>query len=56
MEYFSYLIGHEGEGSLYSVLKEEGLAESVTGMVDHEMRIMSMMVIDVNLTEKGYNE
>ena len=56
VDYFSYLLGHEGDGSLSQVLKEEGLANSLEADVEHEMRVMTTFIIQVDLTERGYKE
>jgi secreted Zn-dependent insulinase-like peptidase len=51
--YVSNLVGHEGEGSLLSSLKAEGLAEGVAAGVGLGWRGGSLFSVDVSLTEKG---
>jgi insulysin len=41
LDYFSHLIGHEGENSLLSYLKQQGLALELSTGVDHEMDSIS---------------
>jgi secreted Zn-dependent insulinase-like peptidase len=53
VSYVSNLIGHEGEGSLLSLLKKEGLAESLAAGSGLSWRGGSMLSISIALTEKG---
>merc|ERR1711871_1936800 len=50
--YASNLLGHEGEGSLLSVLKAKGLATSLGAGVDN-YDSFSLYSVGVSLTEKG---
>ena len=56
-DYISHLIGHEGEGSLLSVLKQKGLVTHVSAGVAHEgydrSTIGYMFNVTFVLTEKG---
>ena len=56
LDYFAYLIAHEGQNSLFSVLREEGLITDLSADVEHELRVMSTFIISCDLTEKGYEE
>lgn len=53
LEYFSHLVGHEGENSLLSYLKQEDYAMSLSCGSDHEMDCFSEFKITVVLTKKG---
>jgi len=50
--YASYLIGHEGEGSLLSALKERGWATSLSAGVD-DLNCGSLFEVEINLTHAG---
>jgi secreted Zn-dependent insulinase-like peptidase len=54
--YVSNLIGHEGEGSLLSQLKKEGLAESLAAGAGLGWRGGSLLSVSITLTEKGVDE
>jgi insulysin len=51
--YFSHLIGHEGEGSILSYLKEQGWANSLSAGGYTISQGNSTFGVDVDLTEKG---
>lgn len=53
--YLGNLVGHEGEGSLLSQLKAEGLAESLYAGTGLTWRGGSLFSVGVSLTEKGIN-
>ena len=53
LNYLSHLFGHEGENSLLSYLKSEGLALDLGAGEDHSMNTFSALMIDIYLTEKG---
>ena len=53
LAYVGNLVGHEGEGSLLSRLKSEGLAESVAAGSGLGWRGGSLFSVTINLTEKG---
>jgi len=53
LNYISFLVGHEGENSLLSYLKHEGLAQSVESSVDHWIGCLSLFVVEIKLTKKG---
>ncbi|MDX1734342.1 MAG: insulinase family protein [Halioglobus sp.] len=53
MAYVGNLVGHEGEGSLLSQLKAEGLAESLAAGSALAWRGGSLFSINIALTEKG---
>ena len=48
-----FLIGHEGKGSLLSLLKEEGLATGLSAGGGERKRDYASFEITVQLTEKG---
>lgn len=53
MSYLGNLVGHEGEGSLLSQLKAEGLAESLAAGSGLGWRGGSLFSVSVTLTEQG---
>ncbi len=52
--YASYLLGHEGEGSLLYVLKQKGWAESLAAGDGLDNRFAATLDIDIKLTAEGY--
>jgi len=56
VSYVSNLIGHEGEGSLLSQLKGEGLAEGLSAGAGLSWRGGSLLSVNVSLTEKGVEQ
>jgi insulysin len=48
--YYSFLFGHEGENSLLSYLKSEGLANELSAGGDHELWSFSSFYVDISLT------
>jgi len=53
MAYVSNLVGHEGEGSLLSALKREGLADGLSAGTGLSWRGGSVFSVSVALTERG---
>lgn len=53
LAYLGNLVGHEGEGSLLSQLKREGLAESLAAGTGLQWRGGGLFSVSVTLTEKG---
>ncbi|MAT91693.1 MAG: peptidase M16 [Halioglobus sp.] len=53
VSYLGNLVGHEGEGSLLSVLKAEGLAESLSAGAGLGWRGGSLFSVSITLTERG---
>lgn len=53
LAYFAFLFGHEGENSLLSYLKSEGLANELSAGGDHELWSFSNFYVDISLTKKG---
>ncbi|MEO1079789.1 MAG: insulinase family protein [Pseudomonadota bacterium] len=53
MAYISNLVGHEGEGSLLSALKREGLADGLSSGSGLSWRGGALFQINVGLTERG---
>ena len=51
--YLGNLIGHEGEGSLLSALKKEGLAEGLSAGQGLAWRGGALFSVNISLTEKG---
>ncbi len=51
--YLGNLIGHEGAGSLLSVLKQEGLAEGLSAGQGLAWRGGALFSVNISLTEKG---
>ncbi len=56
LSYVSNLVGHEGEGSLLSQLKLEGLAESLAAGSGLSWRGGGLLSVNIALTEKGVDE
>ncbi|TGD74117.1 peptidase M16 [Mangrovimicrobium sediminis] len=56
LAYLGNLVGHEGEGSLLSRLKAEGLAESLAAGTGLAWRGGGLFSVTVTLTEKGVTE
>jgi insulysin len=56
VSYVSNLVGHEGEGSLLSQLKAEGLAESLAAGAGLGWRGGGLMSVNVSLTAQGVEE
>ena len=54
-QYFARLIGHEGENSLFSYLKEEDYAMELNASDRRFKDWMSLLKIDIILTKKGLN-
>ncbi|KAL4454183.1 hypothetical protein ABPG74_012140 [Tetrahymena malaccensis] len=52
-KYISHLIGHEGENSLLSFLKEEGLALELSSGYHDYMNLFTIFEIEIKLTQKG---
>lgn len=53
LHYYSHLFGHEGENSILSWLKNEGLALSLSAGPDHDLWGFSEFRIVIKLTKKG---
>ncbi len=53
VSYLGNLVGHEGQGSLLSQLKEEGLAESLSAGAGLGWRGGALFSVSIALTEKG---
>ncbi|RLA48994.1 MAG: peptidase M16 [Gammaproteobacteria bacterium] len=53
VSYLGNLVGHEGEGSLLSQLKAEGLAESLSAGAGLGWRGGALFSVSISLTEKG---
>lgn len=53
-ELLTALLGHEGEHSLLSHLKEEGLATAISAGVSFEASDMAWVEVDLTLTDSGY--
>lgn len=56
MNYVGNLVGHEGQGSLLSQLKAEGLAEGLAAGSQLGWRGGSMFGVNITLTEKGMGD
>lgn len=56
MNYLSHLFGHEGENSLFSYLKEQGLALKLSSSGSHEIDTFSRFDLTITLSEKGLKE
>lgn len=56
LNYISFLLGHEGENSLASLLVDEGLAESVECSSENLMSLFSCLELRITLTEEGLKD
>ena len=56
VSYIASLLGHEGEGSALALLKQRGLAESLSAGGGFTDDYNAMMSIRVGLTQRGVNE
>ncbi|MEH6635080.1 MAG: insulinase family protein [Halioglobus sp.] len=56
VSYLGNLVGHEGEGSLLSQLKAEGLAEGLSAGAGLGWRGGALFSVNISLTEKGAAE
>jgi insulysin len=56
VSYLGNLVGHEGEGSLLSQLKAEGLAESLSAGAGLGWRGGALFSVAITLTEKGASD
>jgi len=60
LDYISWLLGHEGQGSLISLLKKRNLAITIDVNEDPSgfefNSLYSMLAIEITLTDKGYSE
>jgi insulysin len=54
--YVSHLLGHEGEGSLLSQLKQEGLATGLTCGTQSFLGCVSTFEVEITLTQKALND
>lgn len=53
-DYVAYLLGHEGEGSLFQRLKQRGYAESLSAGLAMDTEHHALFALSVKLTEEGY--
>lgn len=53
-EYISFLIGHEGENSLLSLLVKEGLAYELSAGSNDEYHSYTEFSVTITLTDKGF--
>jgi secreted Zn-dependent insulinase-like peptidase len=56
LEYIGFLVGHEGEGSLLSLLKAQGWAEALAAGGGFSWRGGSAFYISITLTESGMQQ
>jgi len=54
LRYLSHLIGHEGENSLLSLLKAEGLATELSAGADEEIHLFHHFNVRIKLTPHGF--
>ncbi|KAG8823841.1 hypothetical protein FRC19_003029 [Serendipita sp. 401] len=54
--YISHLIGHEGPGSIFNLLHEQGLATTLSCGLHSAGRGVSLMDIDITLTKLGLGQ
>jgi secreted Zn-dependent insulinase-like peptidase len=50
------LIGHEGENSLLSYLKEHDLADTIETDIDHWADCVTLFTIDIKLTKNALDK
>ncbi len=53
VQFLSHLLGHEGEGSLLALLKENGWAEGLSSGLSLSTKNESLLVVQVQLTRSG---
>lgn len=53
LQYFSHLLGHEGENSIMSYLKKDGYVLSLTCGGSSRLECESYLYISIELTKKG---
>ena len=56
LNYFAFLFGHEGENSLLSYLKSEGLASSLSTRISHVLKSYDTLTVEITLTKKGLHD
>ena len=60
LHYISWLTGHEGKGSIFDHLQNDGLATEVSsgtgGYGDDTNRLYTVFKTEIILTEKGYGK
>ncbi len=56
INYISSLLGHEGKNSLFSLLKDEGLALELSTSEWPMLNRFSFFFCNIQLTKKGLNE
>lgn len=56
MDLIAFCIGDEGEGSLLSLLKKEGLATALGSFSHDETGVYGRLMVDISLTPKGLEE
>ena len=54
--YVSHLLGHEGAGSVLSVLKERGIGNSLVGGITVSQSDFAIFSVSVDLSEKGFEQ
>ena len=54
--YLSHLLGHEGPGSLFDVLKNKGWVETLKAGLGFMDRVQGAFSVSMNLTQKGMDE
>jgi len=54
VDYLAFLLGHEGEGSLYAVLRDRGWVESLSAGASIANRQSAAFSISMTLTREGY--
>ena len=54
LNYFSHLVGHEGENSLLSYLKDNDWVSDLSSSVDSVLSSTSWFEIEMTLTKKGF--
>lgn len=50
----SHLLGHEGPGSVFAVLKKQGLVNSLMAGTSYDTREFALFGITIDLTEEGF--
>lgn len=55
-QYIGGIIGHEGQGTLVQVLKDQGLIESLSAGAGLEDRSSSLFSVNIGLTPEGYQQ
>jgi len=55
-KYYSHLLGHESEGSIFAIIKEKGWASALVAGLSTQNQDFEIFKIDIELTEDGFEK